>query len=81
MAIIHPSPESKNHLLDLGLDKILDYVDHEIEFPENMQIISQKEKITPEFILKAHEELIEVSEDNRARFKLVKEMLSKQLDK
>jgi hypothetical protein len=83
MNIIHASEESFSHLAELGLDKILNFVGNEdkgIEFPEKMEIISQKEKITPEFILKAHEELIEVSEDNRARFKLVKEILSKQLE-
>ena len=78
--IIDPSTESRNHLAELGLDKILNYINHAISFPGNMELISQKEKITPEFILKAHEELIEVSEDNRERFKLVKEILSKQLD-
>lgn len=78
--IIDPSVESQNHLAELGLDKILNFIYDKIDFPEKMEIISQKEKITPEFILKAHEELIEVSEDNRERFKLVKEILSKQLD-
>jgi len=78
--IIAPSTESYNHLAELGLDRILIFTDYKIDFPEKMEVISHKEKITPEFILKAHEELIEISEDNRERFKLVKEILSKQLD-
>lgn len=79
--IIHPSSQSRNHLADLGLDKLLKYSDDKVDMPEKMEVISQKEKMSPEFILKAHEELIEVSEDNKQRFKLVKEILSKQLDK
>ena len=79
--IIHPSPESLSHLSDLGLDDILGYCDEDIPFPEDMEIISQKEKISAEFILKAHENLIEISEDNRKRFKIVKELLTKQIKK
>lgn len=79
LCIIHPSPESLSHLTDLGLDAILAYCDEDIPFPEDMEMISQKEKISAEFILKAHENLIEISEDNRKRFKIVKELLTKQI--
>ena len=81
LCIIHPSPESLSHLSDLGLDEILAYSDDDIPFPTDMEMISQKEKISAEFILKAHENLIEVSDDNRKRFKIVKELLTKQIKK
>ncbi|MBN2533302.1 MAG: STAS domain-containing protein [Spirochaetales bacterium] len=81
LSIVHPSPESLSHLSDLGLDEILSYSDEDIPFPDNMEMISQKEKISAEFILKAHENLIEISEDNRKRFKIVKELLTKQIKK
>ncbi|MBN1698685.1 MAG: STAS domain-containing protein [Spirochaetales bacterium] len=79
LCVIHPSQESLSHFADLGLDKILSYSERDITFPESMETISQKEKISPEFILKAHENLIEISEDNRKKFKIVKELLSKQI--
>ena len=66
---------------DIGLDRILSYSNKEIPFPENMTIISQKDTISPEFILKAHENLMELSEDNRKQFKIVKELLTKQINK
>ena len=81
LCIINPSPESLSHLTDLGLDDILAYCDEKVPFPEDMEMISQKEKISAEFILKAHENLIEISEDNRNRFKIVKELLTKQIKK
>ncbi|MBN2440873.1 MAG: STAS domain-containing protein [Spirochaetales bacterium] len=81
LCIIHPSPESLAHLSDLGLDDILAYCNDDMPFPKEMEIISQKEKISAEFILKAHENLIEVSDDNRKRFKIVKELLTKQIKK
>lgn len=81
LCIIHPSPESLSYLTDIGLDKILSYSNKEIPFPENMAIISQEDAISPEFILKAHENLMELSEDNRKQFKIVKELLTKQINK
>jgi anti-anti-sigma factor len=81
VCILKPSPESINHLGELGLDKILLFSDEKIQFPDDMEVISQKEKVSAEFILKAHENLIEISEDNRKRFKIVQELLSKQIKK
>jgi anti-anti-sigma regulatory factor len=81
VCIIKPSPESISHLEELGLDKVLSFTNEDIAMPENMEIISQKEKVSAEFILKAHENLIEISEDNRKRFKIVQELLSKQIRK
>lgn len=81
LCIIHPSTESLSHLSDLGLDDILSYSDTDIPFPEDMEMISQKEKVSAEFILKAHENLIEISDDNRKRFRIIKELLTKQIKK
>jgi anti-anti-sigma factor len=81
VCIVRPSAESLSHLEELGLDKVLDYSDEQVNFPKEMELISQKEKISAEFILKAHENLIEISEDNRKRFKIVQELLSKQIKK
>jgi anti-anti-sigma factor len=81
LCIVKPSRESITHLEELGLDKVLAYTNDEVKFPEDMEIISQKEKVSAEFILKAHENLIEISEDNRKRFKIVQELLSKQIKK
>jgi anti-anti-sigma factor len=81
VCIVKPSAESVAHLEELGLDKVLSFTKENIQFPEDMEIISQKEKVSAEFILKAHENLIEISEDNRKRFKIVQELLSKQIKK
>jgi len=81
LCIIHPSPESLSYLTDIGLDRILSYSNKEIPFPADMTIISQKDTISPEFILKAHENLMELSEDNRKQFKIVKDLLTKQINK
>jgi anti-anti-sigma regulatory factor len=80
LCIIRPSPESMSHLSDLGLDKILFYSEQPVSFPDSMEIISQKEKIPAEFVLKAHEDLMELTEENRKKFLKVKEILSKQIE-
>ncbi|MBN2738653.1 MAG: STAS domain-containing protein [Spirochaetales bacterium] len=79
LCVIHPSKESQEHLTDLGLDKILGYCNTEVDFPDKMDLISQKDSLPPEFVLKAHEDLIEISEENKSRFKLVKDILAKKL--
>lgn len=81
ITITKPSAESISHLEELGLDKVLEFTNDAVAFPADMELISQKEKISAEFILKAHENLIEISEDNRKRFKIVQELLSKQIKK
>jgi anti-anti-sigma factor len=81
VCIVRPSKESMSHLEELGLDKVLVFTKENIQFPKDMEIISQREKVSAEFILKAHENLIEISEDNRKRFKIVQELLSKQIKK
>ncbi|MBN1412471.1 MAG: STAS domain-containing protein [Spirochaetales bacterium] len=78
--IIQPSKESKLHLADLGLDKILAYSEKDMSFPVKMEIVSQKEKVPAEFVLKAHEDLMELTEENRKKFLKVKEMLTKQIE-
>ena len=79
LEVLHPSKESQDHLADLGLDKILNYSNNQVNFPENMDLISEKENLSPEFILKAHEDLIEISDDNKNRFQLVKDILEKKI--
>lgn len=37
-------------------------------FPENMEVVSETEEISSELLLKAHEELMELSPENRKRF-------------
>ena len=52
----------------LGVASLFDYRTDEIELPKNLQDLSDKEKTSPELLLQVHEDLMDVSPANRARF-------------
>ncbi len=73
--IVNPSEPCKKLLKGLGIQKLLSYIDEEIAMPLDMVQISKTAKATAEFILKAHEELINLSIINRRRFAALQSVL------
>jgi anti-anti-sigma factor len=78
--VLRPSAESLDILSQIGLQKYLHVVQDEIRFPANMEpLASDLQRPGAEFILRAHEALMETSEEARKKFALLKEMLERKL--
>jgi len=77
-----PSPACRDLLAQVGLGAYLQIEDSPIELPSRMEVVSSAEqRPAAEFILSAHEALMETSEEARKKFGLLKEMLEKKLRK
>ena len=80
--VLRPSPECLDILGQIGLRDFLLIEDQEQRNPPVMSVISP-ETGTPgaEFVLRAHEALMETSEEARRKFSLLQKMLEKKLSK
>jgi anti-anti-sigma factor len=78
--LLRPSPECRDLLGQLGLLEVL-RIDEEAPVPPDgmREIAERAEKPGAEFILKAHEALMETSEEARKKFSVLKEMLERKL--
>ncbi len=78
LTIVNPSEPSVKLISDLGLTGLVDIVASLPGFPENMENILPCKKSNAELILKAHENLMELSAENRKKFGTLHSILSKQ---
>lgn len=78
ISIVKASVSAKKLLDGLGLSPLLEFVDTNLEFPGNMIQISGTHKANAELLLKAHENLMELSEDNKKKFSGLHDVLKKQ---
>jgi anti-anti-sigma regulatory factor len=74
VTVENPSAACRAALEDLGLCGILAIPQSPGRFPDDLAPL-EATPITPELLLEAHEALSKTNADNRARFRLVKEML------
>jgi anti-anti-sigma factor len=79
LSIHMPSPECLECLTRLGLERILHIDGAGVENPPEYRPLSDHGKPGEDFILSAHEALIEKSEEAKRKFGLLKEMLEKKL--
>jgi anti-anti-sigma factor len=80
--LLRPSPACLEILAQIGLQTYLLIEEAPAEFPAEMEEVSPvKDKPAAEFILSAHEALMETSEEARKKFALLKEMLERKLRK
>jgi anti-sigma B factor antagonist len=80
MHVLRPSTECMEILSQIGLQKYLSIEQDDVRFPESMEALtSDVERPGADFILKAHEALMETSEEARRKFALLKEMLERKL--
>jgi anti-anti-sigma factor len=78
--VLRPSPACRDLLAQLGLLDVLSIEDDAREPPAEMREMAERdEKPGAEFILKAHEALMETSEEARKKFGVLKEMLERKL--
>lgn len=75
-----PSGTCAGLLENLGIHSLLGILDRPVEFPEEMENVAKTDAASTEFILKSHENLIEISEENRRRFALLHKILKRKLE-
>jgi len=81
LEILNPSKECMKLLTSLGIVKLLDISsDSDKIFPQNLEKLSKGEKPTAELLLKAHENLSEISLENEKKFSVLQDILKKQLN-
>ncbi|MCX7656729.1 MAG: STAS domain-containing protein [Treponemataceae bacterium] len=79
ITIVHPSDEARNLLAALGIVSLVKFVETAVEFPKNMIDIIQTKKAELELLLHAHENLMEISEENRKKFATLHGVLKSQM--
>ena len=78
--VLRPSPECLDILAQIGLGDFLLIEDQEQMSPPLMSVISlETGKPGAEFVLRAHEALMETSEEARRKFGLLQKLLKKKL--
>ena len=78
--LLRPTTECMDILEQLGLKSFLLIEEQEVQLPSAMtEIAPRAEKPGAEFILKAHEALMETSDEARKKFALLKEILEQKL--
>jgi anti-anti-sigma factor len=78
--VLNPTPECREILRQIGLETFLLVEKGTFDVPQDMaDISSAHERPAAEFILGAHEALMDVSEEARQKFRLLKEMLEKKI--
>lgn len=76
-----PTDQCYSLLKGLGIVKLLNLVHRDILFPEGMQKITKKLTATADFILCAHENLVELSDCNKKKFAALNAILKSQIEK
>jgi len=80
--LMQPSPACREILAQIGLQSYLVIDDEPIDLPPGMEEVAPvSEKPGADFILSAHEALMETSEEAKRKFGLLKEMLERKLRK
>jgi anti-anti-sigma factor len=78
--LVRPTPACRAILVQIGLESYLTIDEAQIDFPSRMEEISPEgDRPGADFILTAHEALMETSEEARKKFGLLKEMLERKL--
>jgi len=81
LIIRKPSPECIQLLKGLGILRLLRISEtDEWDIPQDMEKINRKKNPTAEILLNAHEDLIQISDENKEKFSLLQKILRDQLD-
>jgi anti-anti-sigma factor len=80
LTIVRPTDECKNLLSLLGILNLATVSELPVELPPNMLDVSKEDSAPAEMLLNAHENLMEISEENRKKFELLHNILSQQVN-
>ena len=75
VTVLHANPTCMGLLRTIGVTRLVDISDEEVVMPVDMEEIGPAQRATAEFILDAHENLTELSEENRNRFATLTKIL------
>jgi anti-anti-sigma factor len=78
-AIVKPSREAMKHLHSMGIDRLVNIINDCGYFPHEMGTCDVMPTRDPEAILKAHKNLMDLSEENRRKFALLAGVLEKEV--
>jgi anti-anti-sigma factor len=78
LSIVKPSVTALELLEGLGITTLVDLVDETVAFPSNMQNILKTQDTGPDLLLRTHENLMELSEENRKKFSILHSLLKNQ---
>jgi anti-anti-sigma factor len=79
LVIVNPSDEAEHHLSAMGLDQIIPISKETIAFPDSLDSCTIKSTENPKDILAAHKNLMDLSPENRERFRLLTKMLEQRI--
>ena len=68
VTVLHANPTCMGLLRTIGVTRLVDISDEDVALPRDTEEIGPSARATAEFILDAHENLSELSEENRNRF-------------
>lgn len=80
ITIVRPSPTAKDLLDGLGLTSLVAISDEMVPFPANMENINQTMNASVDLLLHSHENLMELSEENKKKFSALHSVLKSQKD-
>jgi len=81
LTLVQPSAVARDLLEGLGISSLVEIIDEPVAFPPGMKNIVKTTASSAELLLSSHENLMELSEENRKKFSGLHGVLKKQLDK
>jgi anti-anti-sigma factor len=81
LVLLHANPTCLGLLKTIGVLKLVEVSNEERSFPMPMERISLGPRASASFLLDAHEELSDISEENKARFSSLTKALRDSIDK
>ena len=79
LRIIQPTTQARELIEGLGLLPLVEIVDEQVSYPDNMDNIIKTTSTGADLLLKAHENLMELSEENKRRFATLHSVLKSQV--
>jgi anti-anti-sigma factor len=80
VTLYRPNPVCMSLLKGIGLTRLVGISDEAVSLPPFMENIAGNSKATAEFLLDVHENLMEISEENKAKFSVLSKVLKDQID-
>jgi anti-anti-sigma factor len=81
VVVLHANPACLGLLRTIGVTRLVSLSDEDKAVPRDLEPIGQGSKASAEFLLAAHENLSELSEENRNRFSTLTKALKDSLSK
>ena len=80
ITLYRPNPICTSLLKSIGLTRLVEISAQEVSMPPFMENIAGQGKATAEFLLNVHENLMELNDDNKAKFSVLTKVLKDQID-